>query len=226
VHACKDGAVPERLLPFLAVVGVLTILPGPDMALVTRNGVRGGRRGAWYTGMGTAVGLIVWAATSVLGLAAALAASGHAFDVLRLVGAVYLFVLGLGALRAALSGQAGDGSRMRLSPGVDPALGARVAALRRIWFRQGLISNLLNPKIALLFLTLLPQFVAPGEPRGATTAELGLTIVVVDVVWWSTFSLAVGAIGRALSSSRVRRTIEGLAGTVLVGLALRVAVNR
>jgi threonine/homoserine/homoserine lactone efflux protein len=216
--------MPERLLPFLAVVAVLTVLPGPDMALVTRNGVRGGRRGAWYTGLGTSLGLVVWAVTSVVGLAALLAASGQAFDVLRIAGAVYLLLLGLGALRSALAGGAGERARMRLT---SSAAAARSGAdPKAAWFRQGLVSNLLNPKIALLFLTLLPQFVAPGEPRGTTTAKLGLAMVLVDLVWWSAFSLAVGAIGRALSRSRVRRTVEGLAGGLLVGLALRVAVKR
>jgi threonine/homoserine/homoserine lactone efflux protein len=218
--------VPERLVPFLAVVGVLTLLPGPDMALVTRNGIRGGPRAAWCTGMGTCLGLIIWAGTSVLGLAALLAASSRAFDALRIVGAVYLLALGIGALRSAASDEGERAARLTLSGESAGPAPPRDAGAPRAWFGQGLLSNLLNPKIALLFLTLLPQFVAPGESRTATSAELGLAMVLVDVVWWSAFSLAVGMVGRALARRSVRRTVEGAAGAVLVGVALRVAIVR
>jgi len=177
--------MPSHLLPFLGVVILITLLPGPDMALGIRNGVRGGRRATWLTGLGCMVGLVVWATMSVLGLAAVLAASSRAFDVVRIAGAAYLAVLGLGALRSALGADEQGSGRMRLSTSAltvtaSPS-GARTPT--RIWFRQGLISNLLNPKIALLFITLLPQFVAAHEPRTATTAELALTMLIVAALW-------------------------------------------
>src|SRR5665213_3178426 len=150
--------MPSHLLPFLGVVILITLLPGPDMALGIRNGVRGGRRATWLTGLGCMVGLVVWATMSVLGL---------------------------GALRSALGADEQGSGRMRLSTSAltvtaSPS-GARTPT--RIWFRQGLISNLLNPKIALLFITLLPQFVAAHEPRTATTAELALTMLIVAALW-------------------------------------------
>jgi len=216
--------MPAHLLPFLGVVAVITVLPGPDMALATRNAVRGGSRAAWWTGVGFLTGLVVWAVASIVGLAAVIAASGRLFDAVRLAGALYLVVLGLGALRSAITGRDGGASRMRLAaddPGAAPPPASRLG-----YWRQGVTSNLLNPKIALLFLTLLPQFVTAGEPRTETTAELALVFLVIATVWWATFSLAVGALGRALARPAVRRTIEGVAGAVLVGLALRVAVER
>jgi threonine/homoserine/homoserine lactone efflux protein len=219
--------VPQRLLPFLGVVSLLTILPGPDIALVVRNGVRGGQRAAWLTGLGCWTGIATWAATSVVGLTALLAASSRTFDVLRVAGAVYLAVLGAGSLRSAFASRRGQPAPVAAGaapPAVEPARARPPDA--RTHFRQGLVSTLLNPKIALLFVTLLPQFVAPGEARARTTALLALVIMLVELLWWRLFSLAVGAIGRALDREPVRRTVEGLAGVVLVGLAVRVAVER
>lgn len=216
--------MPAHLFAFLGVVVVITLLPGPDMALGVRNGVRGGTRAAWLTGVGCLTGLVVWATMSVLGLAALLAASGRAFDVVRLAGAAYLIVLGVGALHSAITGREGAGGRLQFSAGAAP--GSDDATPGTVWFRQGLVSNLLNPKIALLFLTLLPQFVGAHEPRTATTAELALTMLVVDLVWWALFAVAIGAVAQAIARPVVRRCIEGIAGTLLVGLALRVVTNR
>ena len=220
--------MPDRLLPFLGVVAVITLIPGPDMALVLRNGVRGGTAAAWATGLGCCTGIALWGITSVLGLAALLAASGRAFDVLRIAGAAYLAVLGLGALRSAIRGDDPPlGEQALARAGAAGQRGAAGQGIdRRTAFRQGLVSNLLNPKIALLFITLLPQFVAPGEARTATTAELGLAFLLVGLTWMRLVSIGVGAIGRGLAQPAVRRTIEGVAGTVLVGLAVRVALDR
>lgn len=224
--------MPERLVPFLGVVSLLTILPGPDIALVVRNGVRGGERAAWLTGLGCWTGIATWAATSVVGLTALLAASSRTFDVLRVAGAVYLAVLGAGSLRSAVSR---GGTAAAPAEPAEPAETAETpenarARVRppdvRTHFRQGLVSTLLNPKIALLFVTLLPQFVAPGEARARTTALLALVVMLVELLWWRLFSLAVGVIGRALDRPPVRRTVEALAGVVLVGLAVLVATER
>jgi threonine/homoserine/homoserine lactone efflux protein len=187
--------VPHQLLPFLAVVGLLTLTPGPDMALVLRNGVRGGARVAWWTGLGCCTGITVYAAASAVGLAAVLAASATAFTVVKIAGAAYLVYLGAKALWHA----------------------------RRSAFRQGLVSNLLNPKIALIFLTLIPQFVSRGEPAFSTTAFLAASFLCMAVLWWRIFSLAVGALGGLVARDRVRLTIERLTGAVLIGLGVRVA---
>jgi threonine/homoserine/homoserine lactone efflux protein len=92
-------------------------------------------------------------------------------------------------------------------------------------FRQGLVTNLLNPKIALLFLTLLPQFVADGEPRLRTTATLAAVFLGVAVLWWRTFSLAIGPISRVLRGPRSRRALDTLAGSALVAVGLSVALT-
>jgi threonine/homoserine/homoserine lactone efflux protein len=205
--------MPQQLVPFLLVVAVLTITPGPDMALVLRNGVRGGAVPAWWTGLGCCTGIAVHATAATLGLSALLAASAQAYTVVRLAGAAYLVYLGVTALVKARRG--------RSAAEAPPA----PAADRWSAFRQGVLSNLLNPKIALLFLTLLPQFIGVGEPRLATSATLAAVFLCVAVVWWRVFSLAVGALGRVLSQERVRLALERLTGAVLVGLGIRVAAS-
>jgi threonine/homoserine/homoserine lactone efflux protein len=205
--------MPERLGPFFAVVAVLTLTPGPDMALVLRNGVRGGARAAWWTGLGCCSGIACWALAATAGLSALIVASHSAFTAVKVVGGVYLAYLGASAL-------------WHLRRPVEIPDRGLAAADWRAAYRQGLVSNLLNPKIALIFLTLLPQFVAAGEPVGATTAKLAGTFLVMAVLWWRVFSLGVGALGRVLSRRRVRMALEGLTGTVLIALGVRVVLLR
>lgn len=206
------------MLPFLLVVAVLTVTPGPDMALVLRNGVRGGQSVAWWTGLGCCLGIAVHACAAVAGLSALLAASATAFTVVRLAGAAYLVYLGISALWSTWRG-----GRPEHEAAEAPAPAAAVT--RKAAFRQGLLSNLLNPKIVLIFLTLLPQFVAKGEPRLATTAVLAGAFLACAVLWWRLFSLLVGVLGRVLSRERVRRAFDRVTGTVLVGLGLRMALE-
>lgn len=205
--------MPEQLWPFLAVVAVLTLTPGPDMALVLRNGVHGGARIAWATGLGCCTGIALWAAVSAVGLAAVLAASATVFTVVKIAGAAYLVYLGAMALWHSRRRPAAEAATETPEPAPD-----RVMA-----FRQGLVSNLLNPKIALIFLTLIPQFVSRGEPA-FTTAVLAGAFLGVAVLWWRVFSLAVGALGRVLAHDRIRNAIERLTGVVLIGLGVRVAL--
>jgi threonine/homoserine/homoserine lactone efflux protein len=206
--------VPRELLPFLGVVAVLTITPGPDMALVLRNGVRGGSSAAWWTALGCITGIASYAAASTAGLSALLIASHAAFTTLRLVGGIYLAYLGLTVLWHARKTIAGA------------TTAAPATTSRRTAYRQGLVTNLLNPKIALLFLTLIPQFVATGEPAFRTTGFLAGTFLAIAIVWWRVFSLAVGALGRVLARPRVRTWLERLTGVVLIALGVRVVLLR
>lgn len=203
--------MPDLLLPYLAVIAVLTITPGPDMLLVLRNGVRDGSEAAWATGLGCCAGIAVHATLAVLGLSAILAASSEAFTVVKVAGAVYLVLLGVQAIRSSFE------QRRSLGAGADRTGSA---------FRQGLVSNLLNPKIALLFLTLLPQFVGSGEPRVATTAALAAIFLAIAVLWWRAFSLAIGPLGRFLSRPAVVAWFDRGTGALLVALGVRVALER
>ena len=207
--------MPDLLLPYLAAIAILTITPGPDMLLALRNGIRDGRQAAWETGLGCCVGIAVHATLAVLGLSAILAASAEAFTLVKIAGAVYLVFLGVQAIVRS----------MRRGPGAGIAGGEHGPGPAGSAFRQGLVTNLLNPKIALLFLTLLPQFVADGEPRVATTAVLAAIFLGGAVVWWRAFSLAVAPLGRFLSRPRVVAWFDRGTGVLLIGLGLRVALE-
>lgn len=210
--------MPRELAAFLGVVAVMAVLPGPDMALEIRNGIAGGRRAALLTGFGFAIGLTIWALATVLGLAALLAALPGAFTAVRIAGAVYLAWLGARSLYGALTGEERAG---RLSL----AARERVESHPRDWLRQGIVSNLLNPKVALLFVTLLPQFVASGEGRTGATAILAAALVLISLAWWTLFAFAVGTISPWLARPAIRRAVQGLAGLILIALALRVAIG-
>lgn len=163
------------------------------------------------------VPIAVHATAAVIGLSAVLAASATAFTAVKLAGAAYLIYLGVAALWHTRRRKPGT-ARSAPAPTTAPA------AERGTAFRQGLVTNLLNPKIALLFLTLIPQFVSPGEPALATTAVLAAVFLGLAVFWWRLFSLVVAPLGRVLSRDRVRVAFERVTGTVLVALGLRVAL--
>jgi threonine/homoserine/homoserine lactone efflux protein len=220
---CDHVGVPALLLPFLGVVVVLTVTPGPDMLLVVRNGLSSGVRGAWFTGLGCCLGISVHATAAVLGLSAILAASATAYATVKLAGAAYLAYLGARLLISVI--MAGDEP---LDGAPDEAFDEAPAPTHRAGtaFRQGMVTNLLNPKIALLFLTLLPQFVADGEPRLRTTATLAAVFLGLAVLWWRTFSMAIGPISRLLRGRRSRRVLDGLAGGALLAISARVAFER
>lgn len=209
-------------MPFLGVVVVLTLTPGPDMLLVVRNGLRAGSRAAWRTGLGCCLGISLHATAAVLGLSVILRASVTAYFVVKLAGAAYLAYLAVRMLISAL--MSGDDPVDGPDGRVDGPAG-QAPARESPPFRQGLVTNLLNPKIALLFLTLLPQFVAADEPRLRTTATLAAIFLGIAVLWWRAFSLAVGPISRVLHGERGRRVLDAVAGTALLAISARVAVE-
>lgn len=224
--------MPELLFPFLGVVALLTVTPGPDMLLVVRNGLADGPRAAWLTGLGCCLGISVHATAAVLGLSAIFKASPTAYAVVRFAGAGYLAYLGIRMVVSALM-TVDAAPETATVPGAVPAVsapdaesaGVPATAAGRGAFGQGLVTNLLNPKIALLFLTLLPQFVAAGEPRLRTTAILAAVFLVIAVLWWRGFSLALGPISRLLRDRRARRALDGVAGTALLAVSAAVAFD-
>jgi threonine/homoserine/homoserine lactone efflux protein len=158
--------------------------------------------------------LLVWAVATALGLAALLYASAPAFTLVKLAGAAYLVWLGLHALGGALRWTS-DASAERFP-----------RRLRTSSFRQGLVSNLLNPKIALVFTTLIPQFVDARDPALAQTLLLAAIFIVMGLVWLTSYALLVARLGALLKRSAVRRTLNAVTGTVLTGLGVRLALER
>jgi threonine/homoserine/homoserine lactone efflux protein len=196
-----------QALAFLGLSAVVIVTPGPDTALTIRNALIGGRRGGVLTALGVATGQATWTFAAAAGVAAVLRASEPVFVALKLAGAVYLAFLGVRTLVAAVRGQA-DG---HTAPG--PAAD---------FYRQGLISNLANPKMAIFFTSLLPQF---GGTSFAALSALGLVFCTITLVWLSVYGVIVAKAGDVLRRGRLRRMLDALTGTVLVAFGLRVAAE-
>jgi threonine/homoserine/homoserine lactone efflux protein len=205
--------VDNQLLAFIGVAIVVVVLPGPDMALVARNVLRHGRSAGFATSLGICAGTLGWALAAGLGVASLLATSAVAFTALKLAGAAYLVYLGITTLRDRDAHAAG---------GPDAQLGLR----RHRAFLQGLLSALLNPKLGVFFLTLLPQFIAPGDPATLRVFQLALVFDLIGITWLLTYSTLLGAVGDALARPGPRRVMRWLSGTILVGLGARVALDR
>lgn len=184
------------------------------MALVARNVLRYGRAAGYATSVGICVGTLGWALAAGFGVAAILASSAVAFTALKLAGAAYLVYLGIATLR----------DRKGFAP--TEADERRRALPGHRAFLQGLLSSLLNPKLGVFFLTLLPQFIAPGEPVTLRVFQLALVFDLIGITWLLTYSTLLGAIGAALSRPGPQRAMRWLTGTVLIGLGARVAVER
>ncbi|GAB3500292.1 LysE family translocator [Amycolatopsis cihanbeyliensis] len=202
-----------QLVPFGGVVLLGAISPGPDFAVVLRHSALSGRRAGTATALGITAGILVWSVVAAFGVAGLLAASAAAFTVVKLAGAAYLVFLGAKALLAARRG----GGSLPWQP-VPDAIGAGRA------FRQGLLCNVLNPKCAVFFVALLPQFL-PAAPTLADTALLSAIPVLCTALWFLVVANVVGAMRRLFSTSRVRRTLDAVTGALLVALGLRLALQ-
>jgi threonine/homoserine/homoserine lactone efflux protein len=199
-----------RLLAWVALSALLIATPGPDTALIIRNALASGPRASTMSALGVAVGILAWAAAATFGVGVLLESSSTAFTILKLAGAAYLAYLGLRSLL----------SRERADPDVPRTkLGDRSA------WGQGLFSNLLNPKTGAFFVTVMPQFIVPGDPA----IRLVLMVAAFEVMllaWLIAYGHVVSRLGRSGLGSRVRHFMTRLTGVVLIGLGARLAFER
>src|SRR5580704_17609808 len=198
----------HTLLTFVPVAALLSITPGTATALVVRNAARGGRRHAFFTTSGNSIGVLAWACFAAIRIAAVAAV----FDAVKLAGARVLVVIGV---RSLLSGGARATGR---SGAVDASEGAA--------FREGLLTSLANPKLAVFFVALFPQFIPRGAAVLPSALAMAAVIVAVDLVWYSTLALLVARARKAFVDGGWGRRVERLTGAVLVGLGIRLALER
>jgi threonine/homoserine/homoserine lactone efflux protein len=194
------------MIAFVLLAAVVICTPGPDTALTIRNTLLGGRANGLRTAQGVAVGQALWTLAASAGIAALVAASQPVFTAVRIIGAAYLVWLGLQAFAAALRGRRHE-ERLRGS-----AAG----------FRQGLLSNLANPKMAVFSTSLLPQF---GTGFGELLA-LGLVFSTMTLVWLSAYAFAIARTKRFLVRGRVRRALDAVMAFTLVAFGVRLAAER
>ncbi|SEG97195.1 Threonine/homoserine/homoserine lactone efflux protein [Nonomuraea solani] len=203
-----------QIVAFGGVVLLGAMSPGPDFAVVVRRSAVSGRGHGMAAAAGIAVGVFAWVVAATTGIAALLAASALAFTVVKVVGAAYLLYLGVKALRSALRG----GGELRLDV-PDPGGRGSWAA-----FAEGLLTNALNPKAALFFVALVPQFVGS---RASWSDALLLSVIALagTVAWFLVVANIVGTLRRVFARPAVRRTVDGLTGAALIGLGVKLAAT-
>ncbi len=205
---------PEQFLGFLLAAIAITASPGPDNLMVLGMGMSRGRRQGVAFGLGCALGCLSHTALAVAGVSAVIAASPFAFTLLRIAGGLYLVWLGVQALRSK------GGARVADAVAQDQSLSAL--------FLRGMLANAINPKVVLFFLSFLPQFVVPSQGAvGWQMAALGIPFTVQAAVLFGLLGLFAGTIGQwLLRRPRAGLWLDRVAGTVFVGLGLRLIASR
>jgi threonine/homoserine/homoserine lactone efflux protein len=206
------------LVSFTFASVLIVLLPGPDSLVVVRGLVRGGRRGGASTAAGVLAGLAVWVAATTLGLSALLRASETGYEALKIAGAGYLLWIGARSLLAVRrsAGQVaaeGDGP---MAPA--PLLGGS-------GFGAGFLTDILNPKVGVFFISFLPGFVPAGHSVGWTTLGFGIWYTVLSALYFIGLIAVSGTIATWMAQARIRRRLDALTGLVLVGFGLRLATE-
>ena len=207
----------SRFVAFLGIAALLTIIPGADTGLVTKNAITRGRSAAFFTTFGICLGCLCHATASALGLSVVLRESARVYEWVKLVGAGYLVYIGARALWAA-----------RTPYGVEHGIAFAVKERRGVWvsFVEGLFTNLLNPKVAVFYLTFLPQFIAPGENVLHKSLFLASIHVLMGLTWLCSYAMLLDRMSAVLTRPSVRRKLEAFTGAVLVVFGLRLAMER
>jgi threonine/homoserine/homoserine lactone efflux protein len=208
----------ESLAAFVAVSAVVICTPGQDTALTIRSTLSGGRRAGVATAAGVATGQAVWTVAASAGLVAVLGASEPVFRALRLAGAAYLVYLGAESLLTALRRREDAGSSKQQSVTRPDGVAPRRAA------RQGVLSNLGNPKMAVFFASLLPQLAPAGRASFVALLLLGLLFCLMTLAWLTLYAIVIARAGQFLRG-RVRRAIDAVTGVVLVAFGVRLAAE-
>ena len=207
----------SRFVAFLGIAALLTIIPGADTGLVTKNAITRGRSAAFFTTFGICLGCLCHATASALGLSVVLRESARLYEWVKLAGAGYLIYIGARALWAA-----------RKPHQITGEAGFSIERRRGIWFSfvEGLLTNLLNPKVAIFYLTFLPQFIAPNENVLRKSLFLASIHVLMGLVWLCSYAMLLDRMSAVLTRPSVRRKLEAFTGAVLVAFGLRLAIER
>lgn len=215
-----ETMIDSQVIAFAGIAALLTVTPGADTMLVIRSVMARGQRAGLMTTLGICCGLFIHAALSGLGVSLILVRSAMLFEAVKLIGAGYLIYLGAKSLWSLRGG-----TNAAL---VEQSTGQTQIAPRRAWqsFAEGMLNNVLNPKVAIFYLAFLPQFISPGDN------VLGKSILLAGIhwgegiVWLSLVTLLLGRIRAWLTHPRVRQSIEAVTGTVLIAFGVRLALER
>ena len=209
----------QALLSFTLAAGLLTITPGLDTALVLRTAAVEGRKQAMLAGIGICSGCLLWGAAASFGLSALLAVSGFAYSVLRIVGAVYLGYLGIKLVIRAF------GSTSSISP-AEAVWAENRNRDSSLWLKRGLLTNLLNPKVGVFYLSFLPQFIPTGVPVWSFSILLALIHATEGLLWFLLLTNATELISSWLRQRRVVMALDSLMGAILIAFGLKLAFDK
>jgi len=211
------GLIDSQFWPFLIAVTLLSISPGVDTLLVIRNTARGGIKDGIATSLAICCGLFVHATISALGISFILLQSAWAFHVLKMAGAAYLVWLGVASLRSAWKGKGLP---------VNGVMQAASPVGRWQPVKEGLLSNVLNPKTIIFYMAFLPQFIAPGDPALVKSLWLAGVHFVIANIWQISVVMMIGGASQWLASARFARALNGLTGSVLILFGIKLAMEQ
>ena len=211
--------IEQALLSFTVTAGLLTITPGLDTALVLRTAAVEGRKQAMLAGIGICSGCLLWGAAASFGLSALLALSGFAYSVLRIVGAVYLGYLGIKLVIRAF------GSTSSISP-AEAVWAENRNRDSSLWLKRGLLTNLLNPKVGVFYLSFLPQFIPTGVPVWSFSILLALIHATEGLLWFLLLTNATELISSWLRQRRVVMALDSLMGAILIAFGLKLVLDK
>jgi threonine/homoserine/homoserine lactone efflux protein len=209
----------QALLSFTLAAGLLTITPGLDTALVLRTAAVEGGKQAFLAGVGICFGCLLWGAAASFGLGALLAVSGLAYNVLRIVGAIYLSYLGIKLFIRAFA-------RTSLNDTAEPVLQKHKGGDGSLWLRRGLLTNLLNPKIGVFYLSFLPQFIPAGVQVWSFSILLASIHAGEGLLWFLLLTNATKFFSSWLKRRRVIMAFDSAIGAVFIGFGLKLAFDR
>ncbi|WP_320009219.1 LysE family translocator [Maridesulfovibrio sp.] len=200
-------------LAFIPVAAVLTVTPGSDTMLVVNNTLTRSTADGLCTVAGINAGLFVHALASALGLSVILMNSATAFEMVKMAGAIYIIYLGIQSLRNSRKHEEAEFSTKTCSKGISASI------------REGFLTNVLNPKVAVFYLALLPQFISPGESILRQSLQLMAIHFSMGIIWFSFVTLALGRVRHLLSGGKFKKRLEALSGVVFIGLGLKMALS-
>jgi threonine/homoserine/homoserine lactone efflux protein len=212
-------SVEQALLSFTLAAGLLTITPGLDTALVLRTAAVEGRKQALLAGIGICSGCLFWGAAASFGLGALLAVSGFAYNLLRIVGAIYLGYLGIKLLIRAFA-------PISSNRAIRPALVKNNGRGSSRWLQRGLLTNLLNPKVGVFYLSFFPQFIPASVQVWSFSILLALIHAIEGLLWFLLLTNATELLSGWLRQRRVVMALDSAMGAIFIGFGLRLALDK
>jgi RhtB (resistance to homoserine/threonine) family protein len=206
----------ENFYLFVLMCILLIILPGPDTAIATKNTVIAGKIGGLKTALGTCCALLIHTSAAVLGLSTIIVKSALLFSVFKYVGAVYLIYLGIKTLWLL--------RKKEVAASVE--MDTKSKFTNKSCFKQGFLTNILNPKVAVFFLTFLPQFVDAGSKTFIPFLLMGITYTVLTALWFILYVYLINQVSTIMKRPKAQNIIEGITGTILIGFGIKLALEK